>query len=117
MARVEIELNGRFYAVGCEDGQENRLREIAAFVDTRMRALAGDRSNVSEPQTLVLTLLTLADQMFDLKAELARARTSGSKESAEGAASLPAATEERYASFVEALAARVDAVASRLARV
>ncbi len=118
MARVEIELNGRFYVLGCDDGQEVRLRELAAFVDSRMKALPQGKAVVSEIHRLVLTVLTLADQNFDLRADLAKARM---KEPQGGALppvqELDPALEERYAAAVEALAARVDSVASRLAGV
>ena len=33
MAQVDIEVNGRFYRMLCEDGQEARLQELAAYVD------------------------------------------------------------------------------------
>lgn len=110
MARVDIELNSRNYNITCEDGQEARLREIAAFVDAKMGALAQGKMGMSETQLLVLTALTMADQLFDLRSELAKART--------GAATggLDLGLEERYAAAVEALAKRVNAVASRLAR-
>lgn len=111
MARVEIELNGRIYSISCEDGQEARLREISAFVDAKMGALGQGKPGVSESQLLVLTSLTLADQLFDLRAELAKARTGVG-----AAGGVDAGLEERYAAAVEALAKRVNAVASRLAR-
>ena len=110
MPRVDIDLNGRNYSVTCEEGQENRLREIAAFVDAKMGALAQGKLGASETQLLVLTALTMADQLFDLRAELAKARTGGA------VAGLDLGLEERYAAAVEALAKRVNAVASKLAR-
>lgn len=110
MARVEISLNGRNFVLGCEEGQEARLRELAAFVDSRMRA---QPPGLSDTYRLVLTLMLLADQNFDLRADLARARTKDSKEPPE----LDPAIEERYAAAIESLAVRVDSVASRLARV
>lgn len=111
MARVDIDLNGRTYGITCEEGQELRLREIASFVDAKMGALAQGKMGASETQLLVLTALTMADQLFDLRAELAKARTGGGT-----SASLDLGIEERYAAAVEALAKRVNAVASKLAR-
>lgn len=111
MARVDIDLNGRNYSITCEEGQEQRLREVAAFVDAKMGALAQGKMGVSESQLLVLTALTMADQLFDLRAELAKARTG----SAVGGG-FDLGLEERYAAAVEALAKRVNAVASKLAR-
>lgn len=110
MERVEISLNNRAYHVSCEEGQESRLREISAFVDAKMGALAQGKMGMSETQLLVLTALTMADQLFDLRSELAKARTGGAS------VGLDLNIEERYAAAVEALAKRVNAVASKLAR-
>lgn len=74
MARVEISLNGRTYAVGCEDGQEAHLSEIVAFVDSRMKSLAAGQRSASEAQTHILTMLMLADQIYDLRMELSKMR-------------------------------------------
>lgn len=116
MARIEIDLNTRSYAVACEDGQEARLREVAAFTDSKLRALvAGKPNGCSEVQSLVLTCLTLADQIFDLRAELAKARAAGSSAAA-ASPQMDEATEARYAALIESLAERVNTVASRLAR-
>ncbi len=108
MARVEISLNGQPYAVACEDGQESRLREIASFCDAKMKALAGGKQGASEVQLLVLTMLTMADQLFDLKGELARTRTGSD-------AGVDPGLEEKVASAIETLAKRVNAVAKKLA--
>jgi cell division protein ZapA len=113
MARVEIVLNGRNYAVACEDGAEQRLHDIVAFVDAKMTALSmNNRIEGSESQSLVLTCLMLADQIFDLRSELAKARTAPNAN-----ITLPdnKAIEERYAKAIETLAARVDVMASKLA--
>ena len=70
MARVDLVLNGRIYALSCEDGQENRLRELAHYVDGRLKELASSAKSGNEAQLMVLTALTLADEIFDQKAEL-----------------------------------------------
>jgi cell division protein ZapA len=111
MARIEVELAGRSYGVACEEGQEARLREIAAFADSKMRALSSGRAYTSETQLLVLTMLTLADQVFDLRAELAKARTSAGVAPAADMAAL----EERYSTLIESLAKRVNSIAKKLA--
>lgn len=115
MARVEINLNGHAYAVACEDGQEQRLNEVVSFVDQRMRALAGGKAFAAETQLLVLTTLTLADQIFDLRTELAKART----HAAQGAGynTLDPVLEEKIALTIESLAERIDSVASKLTHV
>ncbi len=44
VARVDISLGGRHYPIACDDGQEDRVRRIAAYIDkkiTTMGSLAG----------------------------------------------------------------------------
>lgn len=114
MPRVEIALNGRNYLVGCEAGQEQRLKDIAAYVDGRLRRAAGGAVGASEAQLLVLSNLLLADELFDLKAEVAalRAGVPG--------AQAPAAVDEEasgeMAALVDRLARRIEDIAARLER-
>lgn len=112
MARVEIYLNGERYAVSCEDGAEDRLKDIAAFVDAKMRGIAAAKGGMAETQALVLVALTLGDQIFDLRNDLAKARTAGGK-----AGAADDSQDARAAGEIEALAKRIDSVASKLAKV
>lgn len=117
MPRVEIALNGRNYLVGCEAGQEQRLKDIAAYVDGRLRRAASGIVGASEAQLLVLSNLLLADEVFDLKAEVAalKAGVPGS-----AAAPAPAAIDEEagdeMAALVDRLARRIEDIAARLER-
>ena len=42
MATVTVEVNGRPYAVGCADGQEERVRILAKQFDGHVRQVAGE---------------------------------------------------------------------------
>ena len=42
MATVTVEVNGRPYAVGCADGQEQRVQMLASLFDTHVRQVAGE---------------------------------------------------------------------------
>ena len=48
MSQVTIEVNGRPYVVGCEDGQERRLTELAAQLDAQVRQVAMDVGPLGE---------------------------------------------------------------------
>jgi len=113
MARVEIALNGRAYALACEDGQEQRLRDLAAYVDARLREIGGAAPNGSEAHLLALVTLTLADEIFDLRSELRAAR--GGRPPAPTPAAVPADTENVVAA-VDSLAKRIEDIAARLER-
>ena len=42
MATVTVEINGRPYAVGCADGQEERVRILAKQFDNQVREVAAE---------------------------------------------------------------------------
>jgi len=65
MARVEIELNGRQYPIACEDGQEDRVREVAGFLESRLSELRQQAPNATDSQLLVMVSLMVADELFD----------------------------------------------------
>jgi len=73
MAQVEILVNDRSYKVACQDGQEERLLRLAAHLDRESRALAGDLGQIGESRMLLLTALTICDELFEVKEKLAEA--------------------------------------------
>jgi len=40
MAKVSININGRKYALGCEDGEEERLMRLGQKLDERVNNMA-----------------------------------------------------------------------------
>lgn len=121
MARLEISLNGRPYTLACEDGQESRVRQLAAFVDSRVAEVGSDKAAGSEAQVLMMAALMLADEIFDLQAEVEALRQGRPHATpAPVAASRPdpaqAAEEEAVVNAVDSLAKRIEDIAARLER-
>ncbi len=71
MAQVTIEVNGRPYVVGCEDGQERRLTELAAGVDAQVRQVAMDVGPLGETRLILMGALVMADEIAELRREIA----------------------------------------------
>jgi len=63
MAQVDLEINGRLHTVGCGDGEEPRLRALARYVDAKLRDLMSRVGPLGEARLLLLTCLTLADEL------------------------------------------------------
>lgn len=97
MARVEIAINGRTYTVACDEGQEDRVRELGAYVDDKLKSLGG--GGASEAQLLVLTSLVLADELIELR---------------QGNGHIDADEERVLLGAIEHLTRRVEAIAARL---
>jgi cell division protein ZapA len=97
MARVEITLNSRIYPIACEDGQEDRVRSVAAFLEERITEIKGAVRSVTDTHLLVMVSLMVADELMDLRSE-----------------TRAPAPDPELARSLAALADRVEQVAARL---
>jgi cell division protein ZapA len=100
MAQLTIDVNGRSYAVGCEDGQEAHLRALAAQIDAQVRQVAAEVGPLGETRLLLMAALMLADEL-----SAAKGRTAGLEAEA---ARLRETHSRAEAAAVEALAAAAD---------
>lgn len=71
MAQVNITVNGRPYAVGCEDGQEGHLIELGRLFDRQVRQVSEDMGQLGETRLFLMGALLLADELSDLRGRLA----------------------------------------------
>lgn len=79
MAQISVDVNGRPYAVGCEDGQEQHLAELAKMFDRQVRQVSQDMGQLGDTRLFLMGALLLADELADargrmdaLQAEVAR---------------------------------------------
>jgi len=100
MAQMTVEVNGKAYTVGCEDGQEAHLLELARQIDGHVREISGDMGQLGDTRLLLMGALLLADELHEAKArldavrnELARAQNSQAGAEARAVAALTAAAE------------------------
>ena len=110
MAQVTIEINGRPYTVGCEDGQEHHLAELARLFDRQVRQVSQEVGQLGETRLFLMGALLLADELADTRLRLAHAqsdlaRVQGEISRLEGRAALALDTAARK---VEAIAAKVS---------
>jgi cell division protein ZapA len=113
MSKVQININGRIYAVACDPGEEARVRDLADMVDTRMRKLAGPGSAVGETHLLVLAGLMLADELMEAKAGVVRSDLAPAPVQQPDP---PDQNDDLLVEAVDHLADRIAVIADRLAR-
>lgn len=101
MAEVDIHIASRSYPVACRDGEEARLRDVAALVDAKARAATQALGTMSESRTLLFASLMLADGLVD-------GPPAGSAPAA------PAAIDPVVAEALERLALRLEGLAASL---
>ena len=71
MAQLSVEVNGRPYAVGCEDGQEAHLLELARMFDHQVRQVSQDMGQLGDTRLFLMGALLLADELADARTRLA----------------------------------------------
>ncbi|HZZ32630.1 MAG TPA: cell division protein ZapA [Phenylobacterium sp.] len=71
MAQISVEVNGRPYAVGCEDGQEAHLTELAKMFDHQVRQVGQDMGQLGDTRLFLMGALLLADELSDARGRLA----------------------------------------------
>ena len=74
MAQVDVSVNGQSYRIACEDGQEDRLVDLAAMVDEKVIGLVNQIGQVGSNRLLVMAALIIADELVDLKNEVSSSR-------------------------------------------
>ena len=75
MAQVTVTVNGRPYAVGCEDGQEAHLMELARLFDVQVSSVSKDMGQLGDTRLFLMGALLLADELTDARARLSVMQT------------------------------------------
>ncbi len=105
MAQVTIEINGRPYTVGCEDGQEQHLVELAQHFDRNVRQVGQEVGQLGEARLFLMGGLLLADELADLRARLASAQAEAARLQGEAQR-----LEARAATVLDAATRKVEAL-------
>ena len=107
MANVTIEINGKAYVIGCEDGGEDHLRQLAARIDAKARLIAPQSAAPGEGRLILMAALMLADELDAAEVELGKAEARLTRLRRDNRR-----LEDRAAAALEAAAARLEAMAS-----
>lgn len=70
MAEVQVRVNGRLYTVGCEDGQEKHVAELAALFDQQVEQVARQVGQLGDTRLFLLGALLLADELAEARSRL-----------------------------------------------
>lgn len=109
MAQVTVKINGYAYNVGCENGQEQHLQEMAQQVEGRIDGIKTLRGGpTGEGRLLVLAALLMADELHDLHIELANMRKLSGMASPAEAEKADSKRLNRIARKAEEIAAGLD---------
>lgn len=107
MAQISLEVNGRPYSVGCEDGQEQHLMELAKMFDRQVKQVGQDMGQLGDTRLFLMGALLLADELVDAKGRLAALQVEVGRMQAERNR-----IEGRAAQALDAAAKRIEKLAS-----
>lgn len=118
MAKVSININGRKYALGCDDGEEERLMRLGQKLDERISMLANQFGQIGDLRLLVMAGITLTDEAEELRenVEAEAEKIAGVyRKEAETTALSAQRTEVKAADSLLDAAKRIEKLAERLA--
>jgi cell division protein ZapA len=106
MATVTVEVNGRPYSVGCADGQEDRVRQLARQFDDHVRQIGRDVGQVGDLRLFLMAALLVSDELADIRGQLERLQKTGGAATSDGDADFSPAVDaiNRMADRLEKLA-------------
>lgn len=111
MAQVTVKINGYAYTVGCEDGQEQHLLDMAREVENRIESIKALGGPTGEGRLLVLAALLMADELHDTAIELATLRSVAAEQ---GQGAEPAKTDLKQAKRLSRLARKAEDIAASI---
>lgn len=112
MAEVNISISGRNFGVACDDGQEERVRELGRYIDERLKDISRSGAAASGTHLLVLTALVLADEIFDLREHLDKIVSDPHSPHHDSAVSFE--EEKLIVRAIDTLAGRIETIAGRI---
>ena len=66
MANINIKSNNKDYLLSCEEGQEENLKELANYLDSKYSELKKNLGNIGESKLMLITAIKMVDEYFDL---------------------------------------------------
>jgi len=118
MGQVSVIVNGRTYGVACDDGQEERIRRLAQYIDGKVADFAKSLGQIGDARLILLAGLVVADELAEANEALLRLRRSTPAATAAASQSThDVAADAVIAAGIESLAVRIEAIAEELERV
>ena len=66
MANVSVKFNNKDYLLSCDAGQEENLKKLAEYLDSKYNDLKKNLGNIGENKLLLIAAIKMVDDYFDL---------------------------------------------------
>jgi cell division protein ZapA len=110
MPQVSIQIANRTYELACGDGEEERVQELALYVDEKVGELRRQLPGAPEIKLMVFAALILADENREARG-MAKAAESARASATDSAETLATALEDLITSRVDKMSKKVSGAA------
>jgi cell division protein ZapA len=110
MPEVSVQIANRNFELACGDGEEERVQELAAYVDEKIVELRRQLPGTPEVKLLVFAALILADESREARG-IAKAAESARASATDSAETLATALEDLITSRVDKMSKKVTGAA------
>ena len=110
MPEVSVQIANRNYELACGEGEEERVQELAAYVDEKVVELRRQLPGTPEVKLLVFAALILADESREARG-IAKAAESARASATDSAETLATALEDLITSRVDKMSKKVSGAA------
>ena len=66
MPEVDIIINNREHKIACSEGEENRVKELAALLNEEVSIIANSIGQIGDVKLMVLAAITILDKNQDI---------------------------------------------------
>ncbi len=110
MPEVSVQIANRSFELACGDGEEERVQELAAYVDEKVAQLRRQLPGTPEVKLLVFAALILADESREARG-IAKAAESARASATDSAETLATALEDLITSRVDKMSKKMSGAA------
>jgi cell division protein ZapA len=116
MSQVSVTINGRQFRMGCEDGQEDHLTNLARELDARIADLRGKFGEIGDSRLTVMAALTIADEMTEMGSRIKKLEQdlAAAQDAQAAAANRNEVVQEAVAAALSSAAERIEGVTKKL---
>ncbi|WP_436638947.1 cell division protein ZapA [Microbaculum sp. FT89] len=116
MPQVTVSINGRVYRMGCDEGQEQILSQLAQDIDRRIEAYKASFGEVGDMRLMLMAAMELGDELADSRRRLKalESEVEGLKESRSAVLDKVSSAQDSIAEMLDQASARIESLAAAL---
>ena len=65
MGQISIKIQNRTYRLSCDDGEEDRLTELAGHVRAKADQLIAEYGRIGDEHLMLMSAILIADELWD----------------------------------------------------